>query len=234
MLALYTLVVDRLEYTQRIIDDLENKNNQDFVHFILSQGSSKETDSWLKSYTFKHDTHIYKWDNNRGISIGSNFLIERISEADHENHYHINVISKIDNDIETITPNWLDRCYNVAKNYSILCSPMVKGLVTFPDGVPGYITQVISGENIRLTKHIGGIVHMAKAGLHLGHTYPEDMTYGLDQDVTLTRHANNNFYLIGYLEDVHIQHSTTIQKEKYPEYFKVKETIWERESPNGK
>jgi hypothetical protein len=235
MLAVYTLVVDRLEYTIETVYALENDNNVDFIHFILSQGSERITNDWLKGYPFKHETHTYFWDENRGISIGSNFLVEEIAKAQEGREYPIRVISKVDNDIETITPNWLDRCYAVASNHMILCSPLVMGLKMFPDGVPGYAGQTMGGEFIRMTHHIGGIVHMARAALHIAHTYPTSMTYAMDQDTTLSRAATNQFYLIGYLEDVKIRHRDTTegQMEKYPEYFKKKLEVWEKEVPSG-
>lgn len=235
-LALYTLVVDRLEYTIDTIKTLEDDNNIEFAHVILSQGSDTKTNDWLKTYKFKHPTKVYYWDENKGISIGSNFIMDKLVEFTREKMFDIWVIGKIDNDIETITPNWLDRCYDIAKNYYILCSPLIMGLTMFPDGVPGYAHQVMGGEPVRLTGHIGGIAHMAKAPLHLSHTYPENMTYALDQDTTLSKRAKDSFYLVGYLEDVKIKHRDTTmgQKEKYPDYFHIKETVWEKESPHDK
>lgn len=235
MLALYTMIVDRLDYTIATIRTLEDDNDIEFVHFILSQGSESKTDDWLRAYKFKNDTHLYFWDENRGISKGSNFLIDRVTDWAYVNQKEIRVIAKVDNDIETVTPDWLGRCYDVANNYMILCSPLILGLKIFPDGVPGYANQIMGGERIRLTHHIGGIVHMAKTGLHTAHTYPEDMTYALDQDITLSRFAKKNFYLVGYLEDVKVRHRDTTdgQKRKYPEYFHIKETVWEKETPNG-
>jgi len=145
--------------------------------------------------------------------------------------YKFTLIAKVDNDIETITPNWLDRCAAVAAEYNILCSPLVIGLKSFPNGVPGYAFQdlkvpEVGKERIRLTPHIGGIVHMAKANLHLGYKYDENLKMGVDQDVSFTTYAHQRHYLIGYLEDVQIAHRTREQEKKYPEYYKEKAEIW--------
>lgn len=228
LLAIYTLIVDRLDYTIRTIKGLEDKNNEDFVHFILSQGSNSKTENWFTNYKFKHKTYVYKWDKNKGISHGSNFLINEIGKRMPQ--YNFDLISKIDNDVETITFNWLDRCAAVVRQFNILCSPLVLGLSMFPNGVPGYATQILNNEKVRLTRHIGGIVHMAKTGLHLSHLYSPNLTMALDQDTTLSRHAKLQYYLIGYLEDVQVKHmdSTEGQVNKYPEYFRLK-AIWERE-----
>ena len=228
MLAIYMLVVDRLEYLQRTLKGLEEQNSEDFVLFLLSQGSNKETNQWLTDYKCSRKLYEYKWDENKGISHGSNFLINEIGNR--MPHYGFDSIAKIDNDVDTVTPNWLDRCATIARQYNILCSPLVLGLSMFPEGVPGYATQILNTEKVRLTRHIGGIVHMAKTGLHLSHLYSPNLTMAMDQDTTLSRHAKLQYYLIGYLEDVQVKHmdSTEGQVTKYPEYFQLK-AKWERE-----
>lgn len=231
MLALYTLVVDRLEYTKRTIKGLEDKNNEDFIHFILLQGCSKETSKWTSYYKFKHKTYLYEWDTNKGISIGSNFLIDEIRNRMPQ--YNFKLISKIDNDVESVTPNWLDRCAKLARQFDILCSPIVVGLKSFPNGVPGYSTQIMGGELIRLTHHIGGIVHMAKADLHLQYIYNPKLKMAVNQDLSFTQYAKSfRYYLIGYLEEVVVGHMDgTLQQEKtYPEYFAEKAEIWHQKS----
>lgn len=229
MLAIYMLAVDRLEYLQRTLKGLEEQNEEDFVLFLLSQGSNEETNQWLTDYKCSRKMYEYKWSENKGISHGSNFLINEI--ANRMPQYNFDLIAKVDNDVETITPNWLDRCVATAKQFNILCSPLVLGLSMFPEGVPGYATQMLNNEKVRLTRHIGGIVHMAKADLHLSHLYSPNMTMAMDQDTTLSRHALRQYYLIGYLENVQVKHmdSTEGQVKRYPEYFKKKRK-WERET----
>ena len=229
MLALYTLIKDRLEFTIDTIKGLEDKNNEDFIHFILSQGSNSETEDWLAHYKFKHKTYVYTWDVNRGISHGSNFLVEEIHNRMPQ--YKFDLICKVDNDVETITPNWLDRCASLARQFDILCSPLVKGLKSFPDGVPGYSTQIMGGELVRLTYHIGGLVHMAKAALHLQYQYSERLKMGVDQDRSFTQYTHQTrFYLIGYLEKLEVGHNTVDQEKKYPGYFAEKAAIWHKKA----
>lgn len=223
MLAIYTLIKDRLESTQQALVGLE-KQNIDFIHFILSQGSNKETEDWLAYYKFKHRTYVYTWPENRGISHGSNFLVGEIRNRMPQ--YKFDLICKVDNDVESITDDWLERCAKVARKFDILCSPLVVGLKSFPGGVPGYSTQILGGELFRLTNHIGGLVHMAKAKLHLSFNYSPLLKMGVDQDISFTKYAHQTHFLVGYLEEVRVGHDTLAQEKKYPKYFAEKAAVW--------
>lgn len=229
MLAIYTLVKDRLDYTQRTLKGLEDQNI-DFIHFILSQGSNEETEKWLAYYKFKHKTYVYTWPENRGISHGSNFLVGEIRNRMPQ--YKFDLICKVDNDVESNNPHWLDRCAKLAEVFDILCSPLVTGLKSFPGGVPGYSTQVLGGERVRLTHHIGGLVHMAKASLHLDFAYSDKLKMAVNQDISFTQYAHQvRHFWVGYLEEVEVGHMDTTlgQEAKYPEYFKEKAEVWHKQ-----
>lgn len=213
-IAIFTLTKNRLEYTKRMFQSLEECTHLDYDHYVIDNSSTDGTKAWLEEH---HG--IYKVvfnENNRGLSVSWNQALDLIgSDYDY--------IIKLDNDCEILTDNWLKPMLEIAKEYEdkIILSPYIEGLRENKGGVPRYAHHNSCGFEIGLTKHLGGISLMVPTEAYRDFRLDEKMPLRGGQDGVFSKYAIGKGYIMAYVEDIRVSHmDTTIgQHEKFPDYF---------------
>lgn len=229
--AIYTLVKDRLEYTKKTFKTMEKLAGYPFSHYVVDNGSGKETAEWLKEHigTSKYAKYLIRNKKNVGISKGSNQALDKIGDK-------YDLIMKVDNDCAFKTKDWLKRiveCYNIVRTYAL--SPYVEGLIDHPGGVPR--TRIdganlppyghIGKELVGFVQHLGGISIIAPSKVYKNFRWKENDFYHGIQDLEFSRHCLNSGYALSYLENIKVEHidSEIGQRKKYKDYFKEKDEV---------
>ena len=237
--AVYTLTMNRLEYTKKMHRALTRTAGHSFDWFVIDQGSKDGTVEWLKGLTrtrmlltagdkgIEHAMNLkYRcYEQNVGLAKGWNNIVEFIKA---EGEYDI--IVKVDNDAELMTEGWLAAMVEMfRRNRMIVLSPYVEGL----DGSPGGVLRArASGEspyifiNDRVLGHVpnlGGIVFATP--IELWKNYKFDEAFQGNKDLIFSKYARSRGYALFYMEEFRVWHidGTKGQHEKFPEYFGVKE-----------
>jgi GT2 family glycosyltransferase len=68
-IAIYTLTRDRIEYTKKCFQSLQENAGYSYDHYIIDNGSKDGTADWLKEGNY---TKVIYNPENVGISNGSN------------------------------------------------------------------------------------------------------------------------------------------------------------------
>ncbi len=229
--AIFTLTKDRLEYTQRMFASLDKFTHIPYDHFIVDQGSTDGTREFLKKMMEERkNLKVIFNEDNKGISIGSNQALEAIGDK-------YDYIMKLDNDCEILSDNWLYELIRliIYSNNVLVLSPYVEGLVEHKGGVPRYFSLKLLGHEIGLTLHLGGISVISSAAAYQGFRFDEKDTLSGVQDVSFSRQVISRGFLMGYVEDLKVEHmdTTTGQKKKFPQYFEEREKVESKTSYAG-
>lgn len=217
--AIYSLTYNRLEYTKKSFKSLWDKADYPFDHFIFDQGSTDGTVEWLQEYEKLHKgkVHVIYSEDNKGISIASNRLVDEIVK-DKE----FRIIVKSDNDALYTSKGWLSKMVEIWNaNHCIALSCYVNGLRDNPGGAQRIGYGKLKNQLVGMTKHIGGICHFVDAKAYTYFRWDtDDFLHGF-QDVEFSRYLLMNSYQMGYLENYYLDHinGTTGQEKDYPEYF---------------
>jgi glycosyltransferase involved in cell wall biosynthesis len=227
--ALFTFTMDRLEYTQRMLESLSRSTRLAYHHYIIDNGSTDGTARYLRDRTDEF-RHVVLNEQNRGIGPSWNQALDLIGDD-------YDYLVKADNDCLFVTQGWLESLVAVSRALDdrIVLSPYVEGL-SCPGGYPRYETTSVAGHKVGLSRHVGGLCHLSPADAYRGFRFEKGPMRG-HQDVTFSMHVRlDRGYSMGYLEDIRVQHmDTTVgQEAKYPEYWAMrsghKQRIW-GESP---
>lgn len=223
--AIYTLTWERLDYTRECLATLYETAEYEFDHYIFDNGSKDGTVEYLKSlkpsqYCKKVEVHYS--EDNKGISIASNTIVDRIKEFDYQ------IVMKVDNDAYFKTSGWLKKMVEIwGKNNKLALSCYIEGLVDNPGGAPRVAYGLIANEVVGITHHLGGICHFVDARGYSDFRWDEDSTLHGVQDLEFSKHLAKNKYQMGYLENYFVEHKdgTSGQHAKYPEYFDRRKRI---------
>lgn len=236
--AVYTLTMNRLEYTKQMAKALEETAGYPFDWYVIDQGSTDGTQEWIKSLTRDRDSgaksagaQIRNWreklryrlyEHNVGLARGWNNIVEFIKA---EGQYDI--IVKVDNDAELMTTGWLKAMIDIyERNRKVILSPYVEGL----DGSPGGVLRqratgdspylLINDRVLGLVPNLGGIVFATPIEAWEGWTF--DDNYEGNKDLIFSKMARGKGYSLFYMEEFRVWHidGTKGQHEKYPAYFK--------------
>lgn len=217
--AMFTLTYDRLELTKKSFESLYKTAGYKFDHFVIDNGSSDGTITWLKSeWQDKPNKEVKLNDSNMGISKGSNQALELIG-----NDYDI--IVKVDNDAEFISEGWLKKMVDIWKtNHQIIMSCYVEGLKDNPGGAPRYHRGTIKGEPIGMTNHLGGVCVFADARAYKNFRWDEDDYLHSAQDLAFSQYVTTHGFAMAYLENYSLRHATAEMEAQYPEYYERRKT----------
>jgi len=207
--AVLTLTRDRLDYTRHCFNALRENAGCDYDHYVLDQGSTDGTQEWLMD---DESLDLTLLDGNVGISPGFNTLLDLIDPGDYD------VIVRMDNDCEVVTPGTLAGVARLAVEAEALLSPRILGLNNPPQ--PTRHVQ-IAGELVWDIPQIGGIFIAAPAGIYRQFRYDErNPPWGHD-DVQLCAWFRDRGGMCGYVPRFEAWHyeSTRGQGERYPDYF---------------
>lgn len=205
-IAVMSLTRDRLDYTQHCFGTLLEHAGCEFDWWIADQGSEDGTVDWLLENT---DATVTAYESNAGITPALNAMLDDIVEsADYD------VIVKVDNDCELLTPNTLrDVCEQTLDLHAVL-SPHIQGLVQ-----PPVVTHAFGP--VSVTKVVGGIFMAVPASLFKsGYRHPVNATQDGD-DWMLCRYFQARGGFVGYLDGYQANHYETTEGQwaRYPEYF---------------
>ncbi len=203
--AVYTLTRDRLRFTKHCFGKLRELAGCEFDHFVFDNGSTDGTLNWLASYdcTYRATTP------NIGISRGQNRILREVI-LPHPAHYEI--IVKLDNDAEAVTPNFLARCVKVVEaDPMIVVSPRVEGIDhPLGRGAPGEL----AGERLGFHHHFGGIMRVSRREPLEKFRWDDNSHICIGQDVAFSNWLHAYDYRMAYLEDVVVNHYLTTRGQK--------------------
>lgn len=140
--AAVTITYNRLDLTKQTINSFYAKTGVDF-HLFIDNGSSDGTTEFLKGYN-----HI-PLEKNYGIAYAFKEAVRQLKGYD--------FILKLDNDIETVTDDIINKMLYFYKNEDMryCCSPVDLNLdPKFAPVVLG--TGNVNNYNVRYTTHTGG------------------------------------------------------------------------------
>jgi len=246
--AIYTLTMNRLEYTKKMYEAINKTAEYEFDWFVIDQGSTDGTKEWIKSLTRDAQIHINNdkekkitqarvqlkfrlYPANVGLAKGWNNIVDFIkSEGEYD------IIIKIDNDAEMMTPGWLRAMIDLYdRNRRLVLSPYVEGLDGSPGGV---LRQRATGESpylmindtvLGVVPNLGGIVFATP--IELWKTFKFDETYQGNKDFIFSQYTKQQGYSLFYMEEFRVWHidGTKGQQAKFPEYFKGRPDVEENE-----
>lgn len=229
--AIYTLTMNRFEYTKQMFVSLNKLAGYPFDWFVIDQGSKDGTADWIKVKTRDNvpgerngwlEKFKYRlYQENVGLAKGWNNIVEFIkSEGEYD------IIVKVDNDCQILTEGFLKAMIDLyERNRKIILSPYIEGLEGSPGGV---LRQRASGESpymfindrvLGIVPHIGGIVYATP--IELWKSYKFDELYEGNKDYLLSQYARSQGYNLFYMEEYRAWHidGTVGQHKKYPKYF---------------
>lgn len=255
-IALYTLTMNRLEYTKTMYESINKLAGYPFDWFIIDQGSKDGTVDWIKKQTrdqsaisdFKEgETQSYissareklrykLYEENVGLAKGWNNIVEFIrSEGEYD------IIVKIDNDAEVLTEGFIKAMVNIyERNRKVILSPYVEGLEGSPGGVLRaratgdspymMINDIVLG----LVPNIGGIVFATPIEAWKGWKFDE--LYEGNKDYLFCQYARSIGYSCFYMEEYRVWHidGTAGQHKKFPDYFKGRKDFTPEEDKDPK
>ena len=221
-IAVYTLTRDRLEYTQRAFALLWERAGLAVDHYVIDNGSQDGTPIWLTEHADRF-CYLCLHPVNLGISQASNQALDAIQRSDRK----YDIIVKMDNDCEIITPYLFSRMTDVYEMATepLLLSPRVEGISRQP--VREY-TFKLGDFTIGRTGIVGGLCHWLSAAVYQQYRYPVDLSLAKGQDDAFCDWVYQQDIGIGYVEELAVAHMDTTEGQavKYPEYFQRK---WEEE-----
>ncbi len=223
--AVYTLTMERIEYTRRMVDSIRRHTAVPFDHYVVDNGSTDGTAAYLMENA-PCFAGVELSPTNLGIDVGSRRALAMIGGG-------YDYIVKVDNDCEFLESDWLAVLLQVSEAFSgaIAVSPLVEGLGSWLDG--GYPREryvTAGGHRIGLAKHVGGLCIMTPADAYDGFLM-KGRTLHDDTDVAFSIHLRlTRGYQMGYVEDLKVRHMDTTagQWQRYPEYFRNRNVIQTR------
>jgi glycosyltransferase involved in cell wall biosynthesis len=200
-----SLTRDRLAYSQHCFRTLEENAGCSFDWYITDNGSSDGTAEWLIENT---DATVYEYADNIGISPALNRMLDDIELSRYD------VIVKVDNDCELVTPNTLKDVCALALEHHAILSPHIHGLREPP---------VVLSRDRRFsqTAVVGGIFMAVPAWVfRQGYRHPILPTKDGD-DWNLCRWFQAQGGYVGYVDGYEANHFETTdgQHARYPDYF---------------
>jgi glycosyltransferase involved in cell wall biosynthesis len=215
-IAVVSLTRDRFDYTKHCFASLQNHAGCDYDHYVLDQGSSDQTPDWLHQQQL---AGLVCLPHNIGISRGLNRLLDETADR-------YDVIVKVDNDCELVTPNTLRDIAQLTLDTGWILGPVMHG----------YGTPLISYGEVQLREHtvsekhqIQGCFLAATGEFYKGFRYSESNPVWGGDDPEVCRFHRRHGGHVGQVQGYDANHyETTIgQEARYPDYFarKVREGL---------
>jgi len=218
--AVFTLTMNRLEYTKMMFATIRNTTSAPFDHYVVDNGSTDGTVDFLKE--LKSQGIIKDFianDENHGIPVSSNQALDMINPDNYD------YIIKVDNDAKFKTKNWLEDFIGIYSRGQMMClSPYIEGLVGMPGGSIRQTYGMVEDQFLGMVNHLGGIFVMAPAKIYDKWRWPISGFMQGGNDVIFSNYVQNLGYQMAYVENHRIEHfeGTLGQEKKFPEYFSEK------------
>lgn len=227
--AIFSLLRDRLYYSQHCFKILHDKAGYEFDHYIVDNGSEDGTSDWLAENDYLWKAVRFN-GKNYGLCAGDNQALQMIRDSG----IKYDLIAKFDNDAEVISDNIVAEMVDLYKQSKkpMLLSPRVTGISRQP--VRSY-TQTAFSHPIGVTNHIGGLFAWCNADLYLQYTYPDNLPLASGDDSAFAYWVYQKKFIVGYVEDLVVNHfegENGGQLARYGSYFERK-WVEEKELPTG-
>jgi len=211
--AVYTLTMNRLKYTMDTLESMRKMTKYPFDHYILDQGSTDKTWTWLCDKEKDYNLKLYTEEKNLGISRGSNYLLDKIG-------FEYDIIIKVDNDLEFISEGWLEAIVDVfERTHGLVVSPYIEGLIDHPGGSPRIRDGYLDKHYIGIVQHLGGACIAAPVEVYKSFRWEENDFYHGEQDWIFSQGVSKSGRVLAYLENAKVEHkfdtsSSTEPKDK--------------------
>lgn len=221
--AVFTLTMNRLEYTKMMFATIRETTNVPFDHFVVDNGSTDGTVEFLKE--LKEQGFIKDYianEENHGIPVASNEALDMIKPEEYD------YIIKVDNDAKFKTKGWLEDALKVYDRTQMMClSPYIEGLVGSPGGTRREIYGMIDDQYLGMVCHLGGIFTMAPSRIYWDWRWPVSGFMQGGNDVIFSNFVQDLGYQMAYMENHRVEHfeGTLGQEKKFPEYFQDKNRL---------
>lgn len=215
--AVFTLTMNRLDYTKRMHKSMLKMAKYPFDWFVIDNASIDGTKEWLNGKV----KVAFANSENYGISKGSNQALDLIGDK-------YDIVIKVDNDCEFLTEGWLKEIVDLFnRNRKLVVSPRVEGLRDNPGGVPRQRYIYIGEHFMGTAPHLGGICCAALSEIYKDFRWEEKDFFHGEQDYVFSQYATKQGFLLAYMENIIVEHidTTSGQEEQYPEYFKEKVSL---------
>jgi GT2 family glycosyltransferase len=184
-----------------------------FDHLVLDQGSTDGTAEWLDDEFGAGRLRSAQFEPyNVGIAAGMNALLDvsKVCGA-------YDVIVKVDNDCELVTPGTLLEVALLAWRWDAVLSPHIAGLRRPPAAITKISDETATVSHMQA---IGGIFAAFPAHFFNGWRCPTDVPV-YDGDDDLMSRARSLGMIVGYVDGYHANHYRTTdgQHEDYAWYF---------------
>ena len=188
--AAVTITYNRLELTKRTVESFYDKTTVDY-HLFIDNGSTDGTAEWLQSYN-----HILL-EKNHGIAFAFREAVRHLKDYD--------FILKLDNDIETVTPNIISKMlrFYELNGHGFVCSPV--DLLIDPEYSPKVLASAnMNGYQCDFTTHTGGAFQMMPKGIC--NKLCADFHHLKAGDFMIGKFYQKHHYRPTYLKDLGMKH----------------------------
>jgi len=221
--AIFTLTMNRLEYTKKMFESIKKTTNYPFDHYVVDNGSTDGTKEYLKELEKEGRINKIVFNKeNKGIPHSSNQAISAINPQKYD------YLCKIDNDAFFKSNGWLEAMIEIYRRNNRLClSPYIEGLAGMPGGTPRVVYGTVAGEFLGVVEHLGGIVTIAPSRVYWDWRWPDNAFMQGGNDVLFCSYVQKLGYQLAYMENYKCEHieGTIGQEKKFPEYFEDKEYL---------
>ncbi len=210
--AIFTITMDRLDYTKRMFDSLKKSTKYPFDWFVYDNGSKDGTSKWLQGKS----KYVYYSSKNDGLTKASNALVDEIMKRDYQ------IVIKVDNDCEFMTFDWLETIVDLWKrNHMLYMTPYPEGLVHNPGGAPRVGYSFIGPYFVEVSYHVSGLCAAVWSKAYEKFRWQDRFLHG-NQDREASVAFSKQGFMPCYLPCHRVMHQrTTIgQYKDYPLYFK--------------
>jgi len=188
--AVVTITYNRLELTKRTVESFQSKTSVDY-HLFIDNGSTDGTKGFLKVHN-----HILL-EKNYGIAYAFREAVIKLQEYD--------FILKLDNDIETVTPDIINRMleFYQLNGHGYVCSPV--DLALDPAFAPASLGKKnLNGFNVNYVTHTGGAFQLIP--YYICRRMVDDYRHLKYGDYMIGKYYRRLSYKPVYLTDLEIRH----------------------------
>jgi len=186
--AAVTITYNRLDLTKQTIESFNSKTGVDF-HLFVDNGSTDGTLDYLKQFT-----HL-PLEENMGIAFAFREAVKHLKGYDY--------ILKLDNDIETVTDDIINKMLYFINGRKYCCSPIDLNLD--PKFAPVVLSRgKVNDYNVKFTTHTGGAFQLIPYSIC--ERLCAEWRHLKAGDYMIGRYYRNHGYKPTYLTDLEMKH----------------------------
>ena len=186
--AAVTITYNRLELTKQTVESFNSKTGVDF-HLFVDNGSTDGTPEYINQFA-----HL-PFAKNMGIAYAFREAVKHLKGYDY--------ILKLDNDIETVTDDIINKMLYFINGGKYCCSPIDLNLD--PSFAPVVLSQgKVNDYNVKFTTHTGGAFQLIPYSIC--ERLCSEWRHLKAGDYMIGRYYRNHGYKPTYLTDLEMRH----------------------------